>query len=414
MQLLPFDDGHIPENLRDVPAQIADCPLFRRDRNPQVHVFGNALPEPLVDLAYEKTANSGLPAWGDYVTLEQVKTFWAERGGYANKDDFQPSKTSDVTVALAAYFLKLSLGETDKAKPFKQFSLPGQPGLESIWNRTDAEDLAHGIAVWGLAALVGSQVMYHLDYAEQIRYESNVIVPPLVAGTLHCTRAKIKGGDFVVSLDGITHYDKHGYKCKRSQPDIENMIRIPYQFNQLTCHLGNLPHASTRIESIDGPQVRVIVGFNVFGHDVGHKVQEAPEHSEKFRRKVQAQRAILRSNAKIMSIERLRQNKPLTKLIVLAKRERIKQEFKQAQERLAQEIPKHLPATVEQLMNRFYSRNQEQCWPATPTDVQVYLHHQIKRGNFKVIPSPESRMMTDLVSPQATLVLPNDAINYKT
>jgi hypothetical protein len=40
-----------------------------------------------------------------------------------------------------------------------------------------------------MAAQVDSEeVLYHLDYAEKVQYQANIIVPPLVAGTLHCTR----------------------------------------------------------------------------------------------------------------------------------------------------------------------------------------------------------------------------------
>ena len=58
----------------------------------------------------------------------------------------------------------------------------------SLWSQELDHPAAHGVAVWALASSnIGSQVPYHLDYAEQIRYDYNVIVPPLLAGTLHCT-----------------------------------------------------------------------------------------------------------------------------------------------------------------------------------------------------------------------------------
>lgn len=399
MQLRPFDDGHVPENLKDVATQIADHPFFHRGAA-QVHMYANALPESLVDAAYEKTANSGLPAWGDYVTFEQIKSFWNRHDG-----ESIPATNPELTIALAAYYLKLSLGATGNCQPSKSFSLLDQPKPSPLWTDNDVEELAHGVAVWGLAAGPGAQVPYHLDYAEQVRYESNVIVPPILAGTLQCTRDNITGGDFLVSLEGIPHYQKHGYKCKRKQPRTEELLRIPYQYNQLTCHRGDLPHASTRIERIDGEQLRVIVGFNVFGHDVGKFVRQWPEHSENFRRKVKVQRALLHGNSKIMSLERLRQNKPLSKMLVLAKRERIKKEFKQAQEMLAKQIPNHLPATVQDLMDCFYSENQTLCWPASPTDIHVYLHHQIKEGKFKVLHSVGADELGRLVSPRAVIAL---------
>jgi hypothetical protein len=412
MNLRPFDDGHRPETVT-VACQISEYPIFKRQQNPQVHVYANALPEQIVDAAYEKSAGNPKPAWGDYVTVEQVKDYWSKNGTgtgtvTGNCNCTEPLTSDNLVVALAAHYLQISIGEGTQAHPSAHFDLAGNSTPSPLWNRVALEELAHGVAVWGLAAETNSEVPYHLDYAEQIRYETNVVVPPLVAGTIQCTRDKIKGGDFLISLEGIPHYEKHGYKCKRSIPAKEDMICIPYRFNQLSCHLGNLPHASTKIEHIEGTQKRVIIGFNVFGHDIGKVVQEAPEHSHRFRQKIQAQRAILRSNQKVLSFERLKQNKPLSKLLVLAKRERIKQQYQEAQRRLATEIPKYLPATVQQLMDRFYSpeNKDDLCWPASPTDVQVYIHHQIRHGRFSPIQSnhvDHNSLSDGLISPQVTI-----------
>lgn len=403
----PFDDGHRPENVRHLCTQISEYPIFQHQRNAQVHVYADALPEEIVDAAYRKTVESGQPAWGDYVTVQQAKDFWAASAAGGSSSALS---SENLVVALVAHYLELSLGEGKQARPSAHFDVDGNSTPSPLWNRSDMEEQAHGVAVWGLAAQVNSEVPYHLDYAEQIRYETNVIVPPLLAGTLQCTRDKIAGGDFLVSLEGIQHYENHGFKQCKSSIDQEDMVCIPYHFNQLTCHLGNLPHASTKIEHIQGTQKRVIIGFNVFGHDVGPRVQEAPEHSEQFRRKIQAQRAVLCStnSRKGVSLERLKQNKPLAKLLVLAKRERIKQQYQEAQQRLAADIPKYLPATVSFLMNRFYSPNTDLCWPASPTDVQVYIHHQIQQGRFSPAESSNENDLyhsNGLISPQVTIVM---------
>jgi hypothetical protein len=380
-KLTSFDDGHIPENLGNTSTKLVDYPaLF--DRDPQVHVYANAFPEALVDAVYKKTLESPIPSWGDYVTIENVEEYWKDPSPNAGQD-------LDLVVALAAHFLELAEGEREVSEGFGSSSTS-----TSMWTRGNLQK-AHGVAIWALAAKVGSQVPYHLDYAEQIRYDSNVIVPPLLAGTLQCTRDKLEGGDFVVSLEGIPHYKLHGYKSKTQCVSMDKMVHIPYRFNQLTCHLGNLPHGSTKVEAILGDQLRVIVGFNVFGYDIGPIVQRAPEHSSAFRRKVQVERVL--SKTKNLSLAALKQNKPLTKLLVLAKRERIKQEFKQAQERLAQELPQRLPATIQDLMDQFYTENNDLCWPASPVDVQVYLHHQIQQGHYRIIGGDEKTK--DLVSP---------------
>jgi hypothetical protein len=509
MPLRPLDDGHRPETTLHIPTRISEYPLFSsRPESSGVHVYADALPdEDLVDAAYDYTATSdaaGQPAWGDYVTIQQIKDYWKEQQQQQETNDndndnnnksFSYENNNTLVVALAAHYLQLSLGEQNDQQQHQQqgathptkhsyfgkntsdscksSSSPSpSPSPPSLWTRAeleDANDGAHGVAVWGLAAPIGSQVPYHLDYAEQLRYETNVIVAPLLAGTLHCTRDIIKGGDFLVWLDGIEHYERHGYKCKKlplNDNETENetttsmMHTVPYRFNQLICHLGNLPHASTRIEHIEKAnttstsasapapaptptptptpttQKRVIIGFNVFGHDVGPAVQEAPEHSERFRRKIQAQRALLRAKSKgssnnKLSLERLKQNKPLSKLLVLAKRTKIKQDYQEAQRILAEEIPNYLPATVQQLMDRFYeySQTQKWCWPASPTDVQVYLHHQLLQPNGRfssvdnvndplVLPSntttatldppPQSSSSSSsggLISPQVTIVL---------
>lgn len=224
--------------------------------------------------------------------------------------------------------------------------------------------------------------VFSKDYAEQIRYEANLIVPPLVAGTLQCTKDRMDGGDFFVSLRGIPHYAESGYKSKKQALDMDDsaICTIPFKYNQMICHLGNLPHGSTKIEKIDGDQLRVIVGFNAFDKKSGPIVRQAPEHSAAFRRKVHVQKLFSR-DASFQSIKR---NKPLARLLVLAKREKVKREFRQAQDRLEKEIPGLLPSTVQELVDHFFKTSSDSSWPSTPTDLQVYLHHQILKGHYRI------------------------------
>jgi hypothetical protein len=101
-----------------------------------------------------------------------------------------------------------------------------------LWTMDDMNNLAHGVAVWALSAPIGSQVPYHLDYAEQVRYETNIIVPPVLAGTLQCSpiheNDSMIGGDFLVytkNNNGLQHYETFGYKGMKQQlPDFNTII----------------------------------------------------------------------------------------------------------------------------------------------------------------------------------------------
>ena len=48
------------------------------------------------------------------------------------------------------------------------------------------------------------------------RYETNVIVPPIFAGTYHLSpftsREDMIGGDFRANIKGLDHYQQFGYK----------------------------------------------------------------------------------------------------------------------------------------------------------------------------------------------------------
>jgi hypothetical protein len=189
-----------------------------------------------------------------------------------------------------------------------------------------------------------------------------------------------------VSLQGISHYQMHGYKAKKLDVDDTSMVRIPYVFNQMICHLGNLPHSSTKVEHIHGDQERVIIGFNVFCNTAGPYVQQAPEHSDQFRRTIHLQRYINRTmitSKQKMSLQLLKTNKSLSKLLVLAKRQYIKNKYNLSRERLANEVPKHLPATVASLV-AYFSSSEEGC-NLLQDDVRVFLHHEIQQGQLKIM-----------------------------
>jgi hypothetical protein len=277
--VLPFDDGHIPETFsgdEGTPTRIVNYPDWFENRNYSVYVYNDAIPVDLVDALYLKTCQeSKHNAWGDYVTVSEVESYWRSRDKKnenerknRNNDDKETDK--NILVEVVARYLQLA---TKKGAPYAcKLTLHGESADDALTEENELLKRSHGVAVWGLISEVGTKVDYHLDYAEQIRYQYNVINPPLLAGTLQCTRDKVDGGSYLVALDGIDHYKRHGYKGKKKCVDQKDLIEIPYRFNQMILHRGNLPHCSTKIENIHGDQRRVIIGFNVFCKIIGPHV----------------------------------------------------------------------------------------------------------------------------------------------
>jgi hypothetical protein len=278
-------------------------------------------------------------------------------------------------------------------------------------------DEAHGIAIWALASEIGSEVPYHIDYAELLRYETGIIVPPIIAGTWHCTHnhnhTSFRGGDYfvVVSGNGLDHYYKHGYKGKLSplnetddhpyfssslvdEHKSNDVLQIKYEFNRMICQSGHLPHWSTRVEEpvknassvSDSMQenVRVIVGFNVFLHDVGPVIQQAPEHSDAFRRRVNDQK---RNNPNL-TLQAFTNNPQLRRLLILAKRQKSLNNFKRAQKELDDRMQqfiniKNERITVGQLIDAFTPPDNTDHWPYDGNDVLVHIYNACKKGTLR-------------------------------
>jgi hypothetical protein len=167
-----------------------------------------------------------------------------------------------------------------------------------------------------LAAAVQSEVEYHIDYAELVHYEKNIIYPPLYGATIHCSclwsnssstssekghdsnnnsnSNRIVEGDFVAFMEGFAHYERHGYKGRKqpveysSTPSaslVKDVHIVPYKFNWGILLHGEIPHLSTAVTYIELNTIkRVIMGFNVFDTIVGPIVAQAPEHSSAFNR----------------------------------------------------------------------------------------------------------------------------------
>lgn len=143
-----FDDGHIPENMKDSNSEtkIVQYNLFQQ-QEPAVHVFNDAFEDTdLLDALYTKTAGSNPKskennAWGDYVRIEQIERCWQSRNG---------SEASAV-VKTASEYLRLALGEGTKSP----IQYPTDKGNSQPLFSRELLKKAHGVAIWGLAAPSG-------------------------------------------------------------------------------------------------------------------------------------------------------------------------------------------------------------------------------------------------------------------
>jgi hypothetical protein len=471
-EMVSFDDGHVPENLKNdddtCSTRLVNYPRFFNHRPAAVHVLDSAASSNLVDALYELTVRESQP-WGDYVTIEQVQGLWKQQQEqYEKQGGPAVDSTRDkeeLAIHAVASFLKNAMsqkvvsmrytndsntGEKNEQQTETETVVDSNNGEESTYPLLfDESDLrrAHGVAIWALAADEGSRVPYHLDYAEQIRYESNVIVPPVLAGVLHCTSARVEGGDYCAHLDGLEHYEKYGYKGAKqklqeggSTSEVSSVlpveedpgwVQVSYKYNRMIWQSGHLPHLSTTVrrlsttgtDTADKPQSdagsrisfapkRVIVGFNVFLHDVGPTVQLAPEHSAAFRRKVKVQRFL--SQKRLLSLSLVQQNPSLAKMLVLAKRTKLKQEFCQKQQELNGEIRRALqpretvtavvPVSVSELMKQF--GRSDGVWPSA-ADVQVQIHYQCQDGRLSIVQGDKPH---DVSSKKMGLVLPEQMV----
>lgn len=353
-QLIAWDDGHTPETFEASDAGgLRIYPEYHDSANSFIRAIPNAGPPELADAIYKFTIEQPEPAWGTYV-------LWEDALRNANDAKNQtPSLTTldELAVQAAAVFVQ-------------QQTMSLQ---------------AHGIAVWALAANARSCVNYHIDYAEWLRYRYNMTVLPILAGTWQCTRseANINGGEFWAHEKGLEHYKQHGYKaalCPINAMD-EYWVKIPYRFNQLIVQSGQLPHLSTNVNSIEDNWKRVIVGFNVFLSDVGPLVQESPEHSEAFRTRVQSMRL---QQQRLHSIRKMSQK--MKRMLVMAKRQKVKADYRKAQAQLDELIQNHLNSQDDNAisMDAFLSSAvvliSDDCWPYNEDDIRAHVLRRCKDG----------------------------------
>jgi hypothetical protein len=391
--LREFDDGHVPKHLRrntthnQTTTELVNYPEFFDRRASQVHVYDTAVEPSLADALYDATLREGRP-WGTYVTVESIQSAWrsAKQTHPAATNDNNDIDALSLQIA-AAYFVIVLHQQPTFAYTNKKRN-NNHHRHEVLFTRDDLQK-AHGVAIWALPASTGSSVPYHMDYAEQVRHQTNQIVPPLLAGTLHCTRAKVTGGDYLVHVGGnenntdtaLDHYRRHGHKGCKLPVEYDSMKCIPYKYNRMIVQSGHLPHASTRVASIvPNDQKRVIVGLNVFAHDFGPLVQQAPEHSRAFRMQVGARP----HGCTVLDVKA---NPALRHALVLAKRERVRRDYIMATEELDRAIADILQSneaavSVERLMRECCSQDVN-VWP-NATDVQAHIQRQWRQGKLIV------------------------------
>ena len=121
----------------------------------------------------------------------------------------------------------------------------------------------HGVSVWLIASSLSDEVAYHIDYAEMLRYQKNIIHPPLYGATLHLTPVAVEGGSLSMNLRGLDHYKTFQYKACRDKLDVNdsNWITVPYVYNRAILFDGDLPHFSSPVTQIPAGHQRVILGM---------------------------------------------------------------------------------------------------------------------------------------------------------
>ena len=300
-----FDDGHCPETFRYENEGDGDAPprIVRYDlgTSADVHVYDGVLDERTAHMLYEATAPrrsvhqtavplklEGESPWGTYVTLQEALE-WMEHATQSSDEKKEELPHDNEVNCKEMDSIRHSLAVEAVAKFFLQTvpSGPGtaavasassdQPSNGALYERAQFLEHAHGVAVWALSSSPGDSVQYHVDYAELLRYEYNVTVPPpLWAGTIQCSalwneqgastdqaqRQQMKGGEFCVNPRGLDHYAEHGYKGNLSGDPMggwrrpegtdrgvrinsdSHWVTIPYAFNRGIVHRGDLPHPS--------------------------------------------------------------------------------------------------------------------------------------------------------------------------
>lgn len=105
-----------------------------------------------------------------------------------------------------------------------------------------------------------------------------------------------------------------------------------------------------------------------------------------------------------VSFESVKRNKPLARLLVLAKREKVKNEFRELRDMLKREIPSQLPASVQQLAEHFCSDAMINSWPLKPEDIQMFIYDQVLKGQYRLVTSGDKQLQPRESIPMTAIV----------
>lgn len=272
--LVEWDDGHLPGGFTTGKKNSTRMAINHNKAGSKFfNILDDFLEEPWLTRVYEYALDRGRP-WGSYATTVDLEDSSLCPESLWEEDNSASKEKAISLISYRSYFSKL--------------------GAECL--RKDKNRI-HGVAVWCLSSGACNEVKYHIDYAELYRYETNIIHPPLYAGTCQVSPLQDKemiGGDFYANLGGLDHYREYGYKASfksedELREDVEfsgDWVRVRYKQNRCTLHDGDFPHFSSPVRQIVEGKKRVILGFNFFSDAVGECCIRAPEHSDAFNRTV--------------------------------------------------------------------------------------------------------------------------------
>ncbi|CEG39715.1 uncharacterized protein PHALS_09951 [Plasmopara halstedii] len=316
IHLSPWNDGFTPSGCNECPGKIVRD--FPRDHAGAFAVYDAAVSKQTADLLYTSAVKDRV--WGVYVPVSQLQLKKSSKKMLKLKVDESEDPEANHQ-ALARRAVQEFLVQKDA----------NQCVSKNDWRRT------HGVAVWVIASDCDDKTEYHLDYAEQVRFETNVIFPPIYGATLHVSPLRsdseienldkgdgtkvFKGGDFYVNMKGLVHYDTYGYKARKrsNRPSTDDMEilsksepgwkRISYRYRRGILCDGEFPHFSGRVRELPTtmsssgehlPVKRVVVGFNLIPKEIGSCVSKFPEHSSYFNRYVRLSQAAVK-HTKLLS-----------------------------------------------------------------------------------------------------------------
>lgn len=309
--MVPWDDGFTPSGCSGKSGKMIRDQ--ERSTPSAFCVIDHAVGRETADLLYASAVKARV--WGVYVPTAELS--FADQSVASNKET---TATADHSVDDdESYRRSLARRAVQELLVDKASSVISPDD----WTNT------HGVAVWVIASDCNDETEYHLDYAELVRYETNVIMPPLYGATLHVSPLRnegttdanqddedqdrlsdFEGGGFYVNVNGLEHYRQYGYKTrlarKLSTDTLEAVSKteqgwhhVPYAYRRGIICDGEFPHFSGRVRSLPAaesqdPVKRVVVGFNLFPPEIGAFVEKFPEHSNAFNKYIKVSQAAVK------------------------------------------------------------------------------------------------------------------------